>query len=119
MPKTSTKNGTPSADLSAGPAAAPDAMTEVAGIVISSDERAQLATLEADALRFKIALADADLQLARFESARAEIRQKAVDASKAYVDAVVAAAGAHGIDLNDKTARWNFDTSKMTFTRQG
>lgn len=100
-------------------AAVPATRDELAGIVISGDERTQLAALEAEAVRFKIALADADMQIARAEAERQEIRQKVAASSKLYVDAVLAAASAHGIDLNDQSVRWNFDTQKMTFTRHG
>lgn len=116
-----TKNGTSAKTALAAPTPSIDAPAsdDLAGIVISGDERAQLAGLEAEALRYKVALADLDMQYARLEQTRGDLRSKVAESSKAYVDAVVAAAGAHGIDLNDKTVRWNFDTSKMTFTRQG
>lgn len=116
MPKTS-KNGTPAPALAPTPVSS-EPPAEFAGIVISSDERMQLGELQAEALRCKVMLADADIQIASLEAARGELRQKVSDSSKAYVDAVVAAASAHGIDLNDKTVRWNFDTQRMTFTRQ-
>lgn len=109
------KNG---ATARATPTPAISTEPEISGIVISDEERTKLAALEAEALRYKVALADLDVQLGQFEVKRAEVREKVAETSKAYVDAVVAAAGTHGIDLNDKSARWNFDTSKMTFTRQ-
>lgn len=89
----------------------------LAGIVLSEEARAKLSSLEMEAVRAKVALADLDLQFARIEAARVEHREAVQKAQKAYVDQVVASAGEHGIDLNDKTVRWNFDTSKMTFTR--
>lgn len=123
MAKNSHKNG---AAAKAAPAPAPTASDivtssapDLAGIVLSEEERAKLSLLESETIRYKIALADADMQVARAEAMRGQIRENAAKSAQAYVDAVVSAAGEHGIDLNDKTVRWNFDTSKMTFTRQG
>lgn len=116
------KNGV-AAKAAPAPAPASDIVTssapDLAGIVLSEEERAKLSLLESETIRYKIALADADMQVARAEAMRGQIRENATKAAQAYVDAVVASAGEHGIDLNDKTVRWNFDTSKMTFTRQG
>lgn len=122
MAKT-TKNGTAAKTALPSEGAVVSALpssdnAEISGIVLSEDERTQLSRLESEAIRFKIALADADMQFARVEASRNEMREKASKAVQAYVDGVVASAGAHGIDLNDKSVRWNFDTSKMTFTRQ-
>lgn len=118
MAKANTKNGT-SAKASLASETRDDADTDaIAGIVISDEERASISELETEALRLKVSLADLDMQLARLETTRHELRLKVGESSKAYIDAVVAAAGAHGIDLNDKAVRWNFDTQKMTFTRQ-
>lgn len=117
MAKTSSKNSVTSKTVAPAPAKSEGA--DLDGVVLSNEERAKLSMVESQVVRLKIALADADLQLARFEAARNDLRQKVEEATKAYVDGVVGAAKAHGIDLDDKAVRWNFDTNKMTFTRQG
>lgn len=92
--------------------------SELTNVSLGDEERAALAELEQGVVRAKLALADLDIQAMRMDTARSELRQKVADATKAYVDEVVAAAAKHGIDINDTGAKWNFDTNKMTFTRQ-
>lgn len=113
MAKT-TKNGTTKAKSVEGEISA---TLEGAEFALSAEERDNIAKLEAETVRCKVALADSDAQFVRAELIRNEMRANTGKAVQAYVDAVVEAAKAHGIDLEDKTTRWNFDVSTMTFSR--
>lgn len=95
-----------------------DTENTLANVTLADEERAELTELEQGVVRAKLALADLDIQAMRMDAARSDLRQKVADATKAYVDRVVAAAEKHGIDINDTGTKWNFDTNKMTFTHQ-
>ena len=89
--------------------------------VLDDEDRAKIKAIEGTVGQAKVAYADAVLQLneakTKGEEQVAAKRTEVEKASKEYIDAVVAIAGKHGININDPKRRWNFDTAAYTFTQ--
>lgn len=87
-------------------------------VPLTEKEQEGLREIEQTVIRAKLTLADADLACANVERARLDARNQLNKANKAYTDLVLTMAKHHGIDSNDKSQKWTFDTSTMTFIRR-
>lgn len=88
-------------------------------VSVSDEQKASISAAEQEIVRAKLALADLDIRRSAFEKSHSEAISNYEKVSKAYVAAVMDAAKSNGIDIEDKSVRWNFDTTSFTFTRQG
>lgn len=87
-------------------------------IELTDEEKQKTVELQRELMNSKVAVADADSRLVAAENARAEARARLSKATQSYFAELKSFAEAHQINLNDDTARWVFDLSKMTFTKQ-
>ena len=83
-------------------------------VALSDEERQHIAALDKNCAALKLALADTVLAL---EQKKHEIMKAIGQAQEAFTQRVLVAASEHGIDTDDKTQKWTFDTAQATFTR--
>lgn len=92
---------------------------EVGSVVaLTEEEQEAMTAAEQEVVRAKIVLADADVILSGAERSKNEARERMLKANETYTNMVISVAKKHGINTEDKTQKWSFDTSKLQFTRQ-